>query len=174
MMSPSRLTIFEGPDGGGKTTAAKAWAERTGALYMHHDASAHKDGAGVALEYVNSMLPALRGTQAIVMDRCWISEPIYGEVYWKRTRLNLEAMKELRTLALNCQRPTLVMCLPKWESVLASFRSEGRQEMLKKEAQLREVFDLYDGVEGLEGFDWVEYAWDEPRLGADWLIRRLG
>ena len=29
------LTIFEGPDGAGKTTLAKAYAELTGARYVH-------------------------------------------------------------------------------------------------------------------------------------------
>ncbi len=146
MMSPSRLTIFEGPDGSGKTTAAKAWAERTGALYVHLGPSPKRD-RDLALEYVWAMLPAIRGIQAVVMDRSWLSEVPYGQAFrGGKDRLGDEARAELELMAKQCAKPTLVMCLPAWETVRRNYSERKAMEMLDNESQLEMVYGLYDGL----------------------------
>ena len=83
MMMPStsaKLTIFEGPDGGGKTTAAEKYAKETGAQYVHFGPLPHvKDS--LARVYVEAMMPAILGLQDVVFDRSWLSEIPYGTAF---------------------------------------------------------------------------------------------
>ena len=62
-----RLTIFEGPDGSGKSTAAQAYAEATKAKYVHFPALPQVDKS-LGRIYVEAMLPALLGYQDVVFD----------------------------------------------------------------------------------------------------------
>ena len=80
MKTSKKLTIFEGCDGSGKTTAAREFAEQTGAKYVHfHNLPRIKKGLGRM--YVEAMLPALLGYQEVVFDRSWLSETPYGEAF---------------------------------------------------------------------------------------------
>lgn len=142
MSCSQHVTIFEGPDGGGKSTAAKAYAKQTGARYVHFPALPRVTN-GLARMYVEAMLPALLGYQAVVLDRCWLSETPYGEVHREgRDRLTQAGRRMLERLALRCGA-VVVKCQPDWDLVLSSFRRRKGQEMLKSEQHLKEVFDLY-------------------------------
>src|SRR5882757_4772670 len=80
MKTCGSLTIFEGPDGSGKTTAAKAFAAEMGARYVHLP-QFKRVTTGLPRMYLEAMLPALLGYQDVVMDRCWLSEVPYGRVF---------------------------------------------------------------------------------------------
>lgn len=138
-----RLTIFEGPDGAGKTTAAKRYAEITGARYVHFPALPRVN-MGLARMYVEAMLPALLGYQNVVFDRSWLSEMPYGMAFREgRDRLNMAQRRMLERLALRCGA-VVVACNPGWDAIEASFVKRRGQEMLKSLAQLHEVYDLYE------------------------------
>jgi len=137
-----RLTIFEGPDGAGKTTAAKRLAAETGARYVHLDA--FKEVHHIAPLYVEAMLPAVLGHRDVVMDRCWYSELIYGSVFRSGTsRLVSAQVCQLERLAMRCQT-TLVWCLPAVETTIKNFNARRNLELLDTDEQLRKVYELYD------------------------------
>jgi thymidylate kinase len=140
-MTSRKLTIFEGPDGGGKTHAARAYAAATGARYVHMGAFPGA-GSGLARLYAEAMMPAVLGLQDVVMDRCWVSEPIYGAVHrggadrigWRR--------RPLERLALRCAA-AVVLCVPDWEVVERSYLARRDDEMLADTEALHRVYQGY-------------------------------
>lgn len=136
-----RLTIFEGPDGAGKTTAAKKFAEHTGAEYVHFP-SLPMIHSGLARVYVEAMLPALLGHRDVVFDRSWLSELPYGTVFREgSSRLSKPSIRMLERLALRCST-SLIMCLPNIGVCTENFKGRSG-EMLKNGFQLHEVHDIY-------------------------------
>lgn len=136
------LTIFEGPDGSGKTTAAKAYAEHTGAIYVHFPALPQVSN-GLARMYVEAMLPALLGHQAVVFDRCWMSEMPYGAVFREgQDRLGRISIRMLERLAMRCGA-VIVKCLPNLDTVLKTYESRQHIEMLDNSYQVMDVYQLY-------------------------------
>ncbi|MDD2775534.1 MAG: hypothetical protein PHU06_06235 [Gallionella sp.] len=75
-MTRPQLTIFEGPDGVGKTTLAKAYAELTKAHYVHF--GPFKGERAIAHYYAEAIAPVIHETHSVVMDRSWISERPYA------------------------------------------------------------------------------------------------
>lgn len=137
-----RLTIFEGPDGAGKTTAARAFAEATGARYVHF-AALPRVAKGLARIYVEAMLPALLGYQDVVLDRCWLSEMPYGVAFRQgRDRLTNASRRMLERLAMRCGA-VVVRCQPPWLTVKTNYLARKHLEMLEDDQQLKEVYDLY-------------------------------
>jgi hypothetical protein len=137
-----KLTIFEGPDGGGKSTAAKVFAESTGAKYVHFSALPRVNRS-LGRVYVEAMMPALLGYQDVVFDRCWLSEMPYGVAFREgRDRLTDASRRMLERLAMRCGA-VVVKCQPAWETVKANYLSRKHIEMLDNEHQLKTVYDLY-------------------------------
>jgi len=137
-----RLTIFEGPDGAGKTTAAKLYAEATKARYVHFPALPMVT-RGLGRLYVEAMLPAILGFQPVVLDRCWLSEQPYGIAFRDgKDRLGAATCWMLERLALRCGA-VVIKCRPAWETVQANYQARRATEMLKDERQLKLVYDLY-------------------------------
>lgn len=136
------LTIFEGPDGSGKTTAAKAYARSIGARYVHFSAMPHV-GKDLARMYIEAMLPALLGYQDVVFDRSWLSDGPYGAVHREgKDRIGPVHQCMLERAALRCGA-MVVFCDPGVEACLATFRERSADEMLDNEDQLRNVHELY-------------------------------
>lgn len=141
-----QLVIFEGPDGSGKTTAAKQMAERLGARYVHFS-SLPRVSAGLARMYVEAMLPALLGYQTVVFDRSWLSEIPYGMAYREgHDRLGDAARRMLERLALRCGA-VVVKADPGWETVASNFAKRKHLEMLDNHYQLAEVYMLYNQMQ---------------------------
>lgn len=142
MRTTRKLTIFEGPDGGGKSTLAKAYAEVASARYVHFPALPRVN-KGLARMYVEAMLPALLGYQDVVFDRSWYSEDPYGTVFREgQDRLGAETVRMLERLALRCGA-VVVYCMPDVEVVKQNYRSRKHLEMLDNEDQLQAVYDIY-------------------------------
>lgn len=139
---PKTITIFEGPDGGGKTTAACSFAKVTGAAYVHFS-SMPSIGAGLGRCYVEAMLPALLGYQDVVLDRCWLSEVPYGQVFrGGQERVTPMTRRMLDRLAMRCGA-VVVLCLPGEEVAVANFNSRRHLEMLDSDEQLRAIYAIY-------------------------------
>lgn len=151
-----KLTIFEGPDGGGKSTAAKVFAESTGAKYVHFPALP-RVSRSLGRMYVEAMLPALLGYQDVVFDRCWLSEMPYGVAFREgRDRLTDASRRMLERLAMRCGA-VVVKCQPAWGTVKTNYLSRKHMEMLDNGHQLKTVYDLY-----------AEQATDLPLLDYDY------
>jgi len=144
MTISSRLTIFEGPDGGGKSTAARRFAEKTGARYVH--CGSFKNVQRIGRFYVEAMLPALLGYQDVVMDRCWLSEKPYGDAFRQgHDRLGVTSVRALERLAFRCST-LVVWCLPPYDRIRSSFMERKQIEMLEDESQLKQVDTSYRGA----------------------------
>lgn len=137
------LTIFEGPDGSGKTTAAREYAEAIGARYVHFKALPRVKSS-LGRMYVEAMLPALLGYQDVVFDRCWLSERPYGKVFRGGIyRLSSIDVRMLERLAMRCN-PVMVRCQPPLETVVSNYvNRKGKEEMLVNIKQLKAVYRLY-------------------------------
>lgn len=126
------LWILEGPDGAGKTTLAN----KLGGAYLHHDQHS------TAKHFAGSMQLALQG-YTVVLDRCWISEPIYAAVFRKApSRVSPIHRRMLDRMALAAGAKA-ILCLPPFEVCAQTF-SSGREEMLKDTTQLKAVYDRYE------------------------------
>jgi thymidylate kinase len=145
MTTSKRLTIFEGPDGSGKSTAAKRYAELVGARFVHLGPLPMVTD-GLARMYAEQMLPAVLGHQEVVMDRCWLSEKPYGDAFrGGANRLDTADVRMLERLALRCQ-PVVVRCNPGIDSIKASFEARKGEEYLKNVDQLLQVAAAYDSM----------------------------
>lgn len=141
-----KITIFEGPDGGGKTTAAKKYAEDTGARYVHFSQLKYVAG-NLGRFYVEAMMPALLGYQDVVFDRCWISEIPYSAVFREGVeRLNGASYRMLSRLAMRCGG-VVILCRPEWYYVRDSYLRRKQFEMLDNLGQLRDVYDFYGNLD---------------------------
>lgn len=142
MDTSKRLTIFEGPDGGGKSTAAKAYAEATGARYVHLGPLKHVVQS-LGRVYVEVMLPALLGYQDVVMDRNWLSEKPYGDAFRDgKDRLGDANRAVLERLSMRCAVST-VICLPPKSEVIDTFMRRREEEYLNSVTQLDRVWESY-------------------------------
>ncbi len=141
-MKTKRVTIFEGSDGGGKTTFAKAYADRTDAHYVHCGPFTRVTNQ-LPRFYVEAMQPALLGLRDVVFDRAWMSEMPYGVVFRNGSRLTEVDVRMLERLAFRCGA-VMVHCRPPWQSVRRSFLNRRTEEMLKDTTQLHQVYQLYD------------------------------
>ncbi len=150
------VTIFEGPDGAGKSTAARWFSEQTGARYVHLGAFPGVSD-GLPRLYVEAMLPALQGYQPVVMDRSWLSEPIYGAAFRDgRTRVDSVNQRMLERLAMrSCAQ--VVRCLPAWEIVRENYERNKSNEMLTNVAQLKLVYDDYAKLHAATDLPVIDY-----------------
>lgn len=143
-MSP--LVIFEGPDGGGKTTLAKALSNSINGDYVHHGPYLDiEDGRLLAEKYIDSLMPARLGNAPVVLDRSWISEVPYGLAFRDGADRIGPVMKE--RLELLARHAIYVWCLPSWESVQINFVMKTRDEYLNTAAQLYQVYEWYSDRE---------------------------
>lgn len=126
-MFSKKLTIFEGCDGSGKSTAAQRFAQDTGARYVHFG-NLPRVAAGLARLYAEAMLPAVLGYQDVVLDRCWLSEQPYGTVYRAGSdRIGAVSRRMLERLAMRCGA-LVVRCDPGEAVCLANWRARQHAE----------------------------------------------
>jgi hypothetical protein len=142
MKTTAPITIFEGPDCSGKTTAAKAYAEMTGALYVHAGAMPRVTGENLFRAHMESMMPALLGIKAVVLDRFHKSEAVYGELTRGTNRLTYMHCALLDRAALRCGA-VQVNCMTSWDLTKSIFNVRRTEEMLDNDSQLRLIWNAY-------------------------------
>lgn len=142
-MPSKRVTIFEGPDCGGKSTAAREYARQTGARYLHLGPFPRLGHRALPRLYADAIMPAVLGYQDVVLDRSWLSEPIYGRALREgKNRVGSANQRILERLMLRCQA-AVVLCLPPWDDVRRVFVSRQKDELLQGEAMIRSVYQDY-------------------------------
>ena len=115
----TRLYILEGPDGGGKSRLAEALAEKYRAEYVYH--GAYEGKKRIADIYLSSILPAILGEETIVLDRSWLSEPIYARVYHDgHDRVGIVNQRILERAAMRAGA-VVIKCQPDYKTCLESW-----------------------------------------------------
>lgn len=138
------MIIIEGPDGSGKTTLIKQLAGVTqlpiAPRVVSKDAEAQVD----LVEWVEQNLK--QGFQATMFDRHrLISEPIYGPTL----RAKAEPMFDnFIWLSNQLHRfygmgPVIIYCLPPFEAVWESVRSDPDNKVVHDERTARAIYNLY-------------------------------
>lgn len=141
-----RIIILEGPDGGGKTTFAKELVEHwsmLGEKLATYDHGPYKGETQIWKHYFDSMLPAYADDSDVLLDRCWLAEPVYGRVMrGGMNRLQFWQERILQHVAASCQT-TVVYCMPGIEACLASFARRRAQEYPDSEQKIRDIYYGY-------------------------------
>lgn len=137
------LTILEGPDGGGKSTFGKWLTEHNRAILLHH--GPYPAEKRISQHYWRSF--PLSREQHCVLDRSWLSEPIYAEA-WRGTpsRINVAERRMLERIAFGnqvvvaCIQPSLKVCLDRWGA-------RRKDEYVKDANKFEHVFGLYQNLD---------------------------
>lgn len=163
------IIILEGPDGSGKTQLADALRQRLQRERMVHIAKhgpyTGVNAADLCRMYFRTMTPALTYDDHVIMDRAWISEPIYGDVYRNgANRVDMPRRRMLERLALS-RGAVLVLCQPPFENCAQAFASRQKEEYLDNLEQLKDVYEAYDSLgQGmalpLEHYDYTQDSVD--------------
>jgi len=145
------ITIFEGPDGSGKSTAALAYAEATGATYKHWGQVNDPFG-----EYVGYLADAIPEGSDIVFDRFYQSELVYGPLFRQSERIGKR--KWLLESICAGNKAVVVLCMPPVKEIKANIqaRSDG--------ADMDGVPDMIDSI----CFAYVDILGDLPWLLYDY------
>lgn len=145
-----QVIILEGPDGGGKSTLAGQLAaafEKNGPVHVvHHGPYPGMSGEDLMGFYLASMALAAEN-RTVIMDRSWISEPIYGKVYRNaESRLKTWQVRMLERVALG-YNGVVVKCLPPGGACLSNYAARKGVEMLDNEDQLAQVYMEYAAMQ---------------------------
>ncbi len=137
------MTIFEGPDGGGKSVAMRAIANgiQGYTISMHHGPYAGEQK--ILGKYLNPMLTELRQLVHVFYDRSWLSEQVYGTVHRSGAdRLGVGGRRMLERVALAC-RGVVVLAVPPYEVCEEAYLARRDEEYLNTTAALRDVWGYY-------------------------------
>jgi len=169
------ILILEGPDGAGKTTLAETLRQRFQNNGMVHIVK-HGPYTGVEPEhlcriYFRAMSPALTFNDTVIMDRSWISEPIYGEVYRNgANRIDVPRKRMLERVALS-RGAVVIHCQPDFEVCAETFEKRTEEEYLDDISQLEQVYDEYEALPLITNLPTVHY--DYTRDTVDELLDKV-
>lgn len=107
--------IIEGPDGAGKSTLAKSLA---GALDMNILKMTANGGQSVP-EYVQKLK-----CDGVIIDRCWVSEQIYSDLFKREPRIDNTDAESLTELCGLTGVPIIVL-LPPLHVVISRLNERG-------------------------------------------------
>lgn len=165
------ITIFEGPDGGGKTTLIEALRKRLGPGVPLYNHGPYEGIVNTAPDYFDSLRGGRSFERETFLDRAWQAEPIYGAVYRDGgDRIGVARRRMLERIALT-YRAVVVYCLPSFNRCLRSWRARRDVEYLKTAVALREVHRGYARAVDDEVLPHVIY--DYSRTSIDALIKRV-
>lgn len=167
----SKITIFEGPDGCGKTTAALDFARLVGGEYVHWGLVDDPFN-----DYLNCLLAYHQAPEEVhlVLDRFYPSETIYGRLFRGIDRLGSRARMLERVLWSH--RAVVVKCLIDRDAGAVGWLKNGSEQVAVKLEQYHAVhgayaaweptlpYLLYDWTDGASIADLVD-ALDELRPG---------
>lgn len=95
--------IIEGPDGAGKSTLAKSLADRLDMNILKMTAN----GGQSAREYEQKL-----ACDGVIIDRCWVSEQIYSDLFGREPRIDNDEAEALTELCGLVGVPIIVLLPP--------------------------------------------------------------
>lgn len=107
--------IIEGPDGAGKSTLAKALADKLDMNILKMTAN----GGQSATEYLQKL-----ACDGVVIDRCWISEQIYADIFGRTPRIDDDTCEQLTYMCAAVGIP-IVIVLPPLPEVVRRLTERG-------------------------------------------------
>ena len=107
--------IIEGPDGAGKSTLAKSLA---GALDMNILKMTANGGQSVS-EYLQKL-----ACDGVIIDRCWVSEQVYSDLFGREPRIDNDDAEALTELCGLVGIPIIVL-LPPLHVVIGRLNERG-------------------------------------------------
>ena len=149
---PAHRVILEGADCTGKSHLAAELSEhynnRGWATYVcFHDVALKLNSRDLAKSYAADLLSWLLRTsdgipKAMIIDRTWISEFVYGSVYRGHIRLTDKQEALLIQIAAAADA-RVVYCSPPLDAVRAAFEDPEREEYLPSFDKLKLVYHTY-------------------------------
>lgn len=107
--------IIEGPDGAGKSTLAKSLADRLGMNILKMTAN----GGQSVREYRQKL-----GCDGVIIDRCWVSEQVYSDLFGREPRIGNDDAEALTELCGFVGIPIIVL-LPPLHVVISRLNERG-------------------------------------------------
>lgn len=158
----TKLFLIEGCDGAGKSTVAKEIAEKYNADYVHLDELKDKD---IFAEYLRAMALAIDGTCNVVMDRCWLSEPVYAAVfrngYERMGQLDYKSIEEFATQYCDV---VVIFCNPPLEVCLANIHARANVDQCIDDALIMQVWNRYQALPISTSLKVIKYNYQEGKL----------
>jgi len=162
------IIILEGPDGGGKTTLSERLRQ---ALSKDRMATVVKHGPYIGMSaedlcktYFRSMSQALTYDDHVILDRSWLSEPIYGSVYRDGlNRVDKARWRMLERVALT-RGAVVVHCQPDLSLCVDTFKQRKGIEYLDNTEQLGAVYEAYETLPQHTCLPVVHYDYEKDAL----------
>lgn len=107
--------IIEGPDGAGKSTLAKSLADRLDMNILKMTAN----GGQSVPEYLQKL-----ACDGVIIDRCWVSEQIYSDLFGREPRIGNDDAEALTELCGRVGIP-IIMLLPPLHVVIGRLNERG-------------------------------------------------
>lgn len=133
--------IIEGPDGAGKSTLAKSLADRLDMNILKMTAN----GGQSVLEYMQKL-----ACDGVIIDRCWVSEQIYSDLFCREPRIGNDDAEVLTELCGLVGIPIIVL-LPPLHVVIGRLNARGDEYADVVCPNITEIYNRYR--EWAEGHD---------------------
>lgn len=144
-----KVVILDGPDGAGKTTIANNLQE-AGFRYLHNGLYPDDTGEQLLKRYTAQIVACIQSGDNYVIDRCYLSEYVYGNVKRDNDRLGLHGRTLLRRL---CQMSgvTEIVCLPRWDTVRSNWLAKVA-DYTDNVIELQQIYLMYRGLRHFDGY----------------------
>lgn len=136
--------ILDGPDCAGKTMAATTALRDLEATRFHH--GPYLGETKIAHYYASSLTYQMRMEENVIMDRSWLSEPIYGGVMrGGNNRISVAHRRMLERLAWSTRSVT-VIALPPWDTIHGCYMKRKADEYLNQIEKLEAVYNKFQSA----------------------------
>jgi thymidylate kinase len=169
------IIILEGPDGGGKTTLSEKLRQVLNkdrlTNIVKHGPYKGMSSEDLCKTFFRSMSSALTYDDHVILDRSWLSEPIYGAVYRNgESRVDMQRRRMLERVAL-ARGAVVVHCQPDFEVCAKAFNSRLDEEYLDNVAQLRQVYEAYETLPQRTCLPVIHFDYEKDH--ADELVEKI-
>lgn len=138
------IIIIEGPDGSGKTTLANQMSMQTGYPIMHRSKPETKEEKEAMYKEYAALASSKRN---IILDRCWYSEMVYGNVMRDESVIDFYEMYDLEQLVAN--GGGMVIYCTGQPHVLYKRAKQRGEDYITDYEDFKAICSLYDSLMGV-------------------------